>query len=122
MLHIAVAIIVIKTLRFKFIADDVSVSIFETVGLKPYGRISIDILELIAGILLLIPKTVWAGATSTIAIISGAIMMHLTELGNDIQGDGGVLFYKAIVTFIFSAVILYLQRRHVPFTGKKLSF
>ncbi|MTE25333.1 MULTISPECIES: DoxX family protein [Winogradskyella] len=121
-LRIVVAIILIQTLRFKFTADDVSVYIFETVGLEPYGRIGIGILELIAGILLLIPKTIWAGALLALGLMSGAIVMHLTKLGIEVQGDGGTLFYTAIATFVLSAIILYNQRKAIPIIGKKLSF
>jgi len=121
-LRIAVAIILIQTLRFKFTAHPDSVYIFETVGLEPFGRIGIGILELIAGILLLIPKTVWAGATLTLGLIGGAIMMHLTQLGIEVKGDGGVLFYTAIITFLLSAIILYYYRKEIPLVGKKLSF
>jgi len=120
-LRIAVAIILIQTLRFKFTAHPDSVYIFETVGLEPFGRIGIGILELIAGILLLIPKTVWAGATLTLGLIGGAIMMHLTQLGIEVKGDGGVLFYTAVLTFILSAIILFNQRKAIPFIGKKFS-
>ena len=63
-LRLIVAAILIQTLRFKFTAHPDSVYIFQTVGLEPYGRIAIGVLELIAGILLLIPKTIWLGATS----------------------------------------------------------
>jgi uncharacterized membrane protein YphA (DoxX/SURF4 family) len=121
-LLIAVAIILIQTLRFKFTAHPDSVYIFETVGLEPIGRIGIGVLELIAGILLLIPKTIWAGAALTLGLIGGAIMMHLTQLGIEVKGDGGVLFYTAVVTFILSAVILYSQRKEIPIIGKKLNF
>jgi len=117
-LRIAVAIILIQTLRYKFTENPVSVYIFETVGLEPYGRIGIGILELIAGILLLIPKTVWAGALLTLGVIGGAILMHLTQLGIDIKGDGGILFYTAIVTFFLSGIILYFHRKEIPLIGE----
>jgi len=68
------------------------------------------VLKLIAGILLLIPKTIWAGATLTLGLISGAIIMHLIQLGIEVKGDGGALFYAAIATFVLSAIILYTQR------------
>lgn len=121
-LRIAVAIILIQTLRFKFTAHPDSVYIFETVGLEPYGRIGIGTLELIAGILLLIPKTIWAGALLTMGLIGGAILMHLTKLGIEVKGDGGVLFYTAIITFLLSTIILYYYRKDIPIIGKKLSF
>lgn len=114
-LRIIVAVILIQTLRFKFTAHPDSVYIFETVGLEPFGRIGIGIVELIAGILLLIPKTVWAGATITLGVIGGAIMMHLTQLGIEVKGDGGVLFYTAVVTFLLSAIILFIHKKDIPF-------
>jgi len=121
-LRIIVAIILIQTLRFKFTAHPDSVYIFTKVGLEPNGRIFIGILELIAAVLLLIPKTVWAGALLTLGIIGGAIMMHLTQLGIQINNDGGVLFITALVTFILSLVILYKYKKDIPYIGKKLSF
>ncbi|TGV01679.1 DoxX family protein [Flavivirga rizhaonensis] len=117
-LRIIVAVILIQTLRFKFTAHPDSVYIFNRVGLEPYGRIGIGILELIAGILLLIPKTIWAGAVLTLGVISGAILIHLTQLGIEVNNDGGVLFITAIVTFILSAVILYIYKKDIPFIKK----
>ena len=117
-LRILVAIILIQTLRFKFSAHPDSVYIFEKVGLEPVGRIGIGILELLAGILLLIPKTVWVGATLTLGIIGGAIIMHLTQLGIEVKNDGGALFITAVVTFTLSAIILYTHRKDIPFIKK----
>ena len=117
-LRIIVALILIQTLRFKFTAHPDSVYIFETVGLEPIGRIGIGIVELIAGILLLIPKTVWAGALLTLGVIGGAIFMHLTQLGIEVKDDGGVLFITAVVTFLLSATILLIHKKDIPFLGK----
>ncbi|WCO00522.1 DoxX family membrane protein [Psychroserpens ponticola] len=119
-LRIIVAIILIQTLRFKFSAHPDSVYIFTKVGLEPIGRIGIGIAELIAGILLFFRKTAWTGAILTLGIIGGAIMMHLTKLGIEIHGDGGVLFGTAIVTFILSGIILYSYRKDIPIIGKRL--
>ena len=118
-LRIVIAAILIQTLRFKFTAHPDSVYIFETVGLEPYGRIITGILELIAGIMLLIPKTVWAGSLLTLGILGGAIMMHLTQIGIVVNNDKGVLFITALVTFILSAILLYYHRKDVPTIGEK---
>lgn len=118
-LRIIVAIILIQTLRFKFTGHPDSIYIFETVGLEPYGRIGIGILELIAGVLLLIPRTVWIGATLTLGIIGGAIMMHLTKLGIEINNDGGVLFATALLTFALATIVLYFYKKDIPFIGKE---
>lgn len=120
-LRLIVAIILIQTLRFKFTAHPDSVYIFETVGLEPVGRIGIGILELIAGILLVIPRTVWAGATLTLGLIGGAIFLHLTKLGIEVQGDKGVLFITAVITFLLSAIILYMYKKEVPIIGKRFA-
>ena len=119
-IRIAIAVILIQTLRFKFTAHPDSVYIFTQVGLEPYGRIGIGVLELVASVLILIPKTTWLGATLVIGIIGGAIMMHLTQLGIEINGDGGLLFYTAIATFILSLITLWFSRKDIPVIGKKL--
>jgi len=113
LLRIIVAIILLQTLRFKFTAHPDSVYIFSKVGLEPYGRIGIGIVELIAGILLLLPKTVWMGALLSLGVISGAIVMHLTKLGIEINNDGGVLFGTAVLTFVLSAIIVWLERKKI---------
>jgi uncharacterized membrane protein YphA (DoxX/SURF4 family) len=120
-LRVLIAIILIQTLRFKFSAHPDSVYIFSKVGLEPVGRIGIGVLELIAGILLLIPKTVWVGAGLTMGIIGGAIIMHLTQLGIEINGDSGVLFYTAVFVFVVSSLILWNYKKDIPVIGNKFS-
>ncbi|TWO30883.1 DoxX family protein [Seonamhaeicola sediminis] len=114
-LRLIVAIILLQTLRFKFTAHPDSVYIFSKVGLEPLGRIIIGILELIAGVLLLIPKTVWVGATLSLVIIGGAIIIHFTKLGIEINNDGGTLFATAIITFLLSAMILFIHKKDISF-------
>jgi len=121
-LRIVVAIILIQTLRFKFTAHPDSVYIFESVGLEPVGRIGSGVVELIASILLLIPRTIWAGALITMGVMGGAIMMHLTLLGIEVKEDGGVLFITGVVTFVLAAIILFLYRKSIPVLGRKLNF
>jgi len=124
-IRLAVAVILIQTLRFKLTAHPDSVAIFTEVGLEPFGRIGIGIAELIAGILIVIPRTAWIGATLTLGIIGGAIMMHLTTLGIEVPfngaPDGGVLFITANVVFLLSAITLWLQRANIPFIGKRFA-
>jgi putative oxidoreductase len=45
--------------------------------------------------------------------MAGAIIMYLTQLGIDVKGDGGILFYTALVTFILSAVISFSEKRNI---------
>ena len=117
-LRIVVAIILVQTLRYKFTAHPDSVYIFTRVGLEPYGRIGIGILELITAILILIPKTVWLGSLLSLGIILGAILIHLTGLGIEINGDGGFLFYQGILVFVLSFILLWMNRKSIPFIGE----
>lgn len=53
---IIVAVILLQTLRFKFLAYTDNIYIFKKVGMEPWGRIEIGILELITSILLFCQK------------------------------------------------------------------
>lgn len=116
--QIATAAILLQTLYFKFSAAPESVYIFTQVGMEPYGRIGIGVLELISGILLLVPRWAWAGALLALGIISGAVMMHLTILGIEVQGDGGKLFGLAVAVWVLSALILWMRRSQIPYLSQ----
>ena len=114
LIRMVIALILVQTLRYKFTAHPDSVYIFSKIGLETFGRIGIGFLELIAALLILIPKTIWAGAVLTVGIISGAIFMHLTKLGIEIHQDNGKLFYMALSILILSIVISWNERRNTP--------
>src|SRR5256886_17363782 len=75
-----VAVILLQTLFFKFTGARESVYIFSTLGLEPWGRIGSGVVELIAPVLLLTPRTVGYGAALALAVIPGPIVIHLTKL------------------------------------------
>ena len=114
-LRLIVAVILLQTLYYKFGAHEDSVYIFTTLGLGPYGRIGIGVMELIASILILIKKTSWAGALLTVGLMAGAIFSHLTQLGIEVKGEGGQLFYMAIGTWVLSLIVLWSERKQIPF-------
>lgn len=119
-LRVIIAITLIQTLRFKLTGHPDSMYIFSKVGLEPYGRIGIGLMELLAGILLLIPRTVWLGASITAGIIGGAVLMHLTVLGIDVKGDNGLLFYTAVFILLSALCLLWFYRKDIPIIGTKL--
>ena len=114
-LRLIVAVILLQTLYYKFGAHEDSVYIFTTLGLEPYGRIGIGVMELIASILILIKRTSWAGALLSVGLMAGAIFSHLTQLGIEVKGDGGQLFYMAIGTWVLSLFVLWSERKQIPF-------
>ena len=119
-LRLVIAIVLLQTLRYKFTGHPDSIHIFTLIGLEPYGRIGIGILELIAAILLLIPATIWLGALLTAGVLAGAIFFHLTSLGIEVNADHGSLFFMALVTFLLSLIVLWKERKAVPIIGKTL--
>jgi hypothetical protein len=52
--------------------------------------------------------------------MSGAILGHLTVLGVEIMGDGGLLFALAIIVFVFSAAVLLAFADELPIVGPRL--
>ena len=114
-LRIVIAVILLQTLRYKFLAHPDSVYIFSTLGLEPYGRIGIGVMELIASILLFPKRTIWLGALLSVGLMAGALFSHLTQLGIEVKNDGGTLFYMALVTWILGLVVLWDERKNIPF-------
>src|SRR6266571_1718340 len=76
-----VAVILLQTLFFKFTGAKESIYIFTTLGAEPWGRIGSGVVELIASILLLMPRTAVFGAILALGTICGAIFAHLTTPG-----------------------------------------
>jgi hypothetical protein len=114
LLQLVVAGILLQTLFFKFTGAEESVYIFRAVGAEPWGRIGSGIVELVASILLLVPSTIPIGAVLVLGTMSGAILSHLTVLGIEVKGDGGLLFGLALTAFVSSAVILVIRRAEIP--------
>ena len=110
------AAILLQTLFFKFTGARESVYIFSTLGVEPWGRIATGVLELIAAVLLLLPRTAVYGAVFAAVIISGAIFSHLTKLGITIPAvdDHGELFALAVAVFLCSTGVLFLHRSELP--------
>lgn len=130
-----VVFVFIQSLFFKFSGSEETEIIFGTIanwmagigglsalapGFKVYGGYVVGTAELVASILLIVPKTRFWGALLGIGVISGAIFFHLfTPLGVnrtiDAAGntDGGVLFFMACGVWVSCAVLLYLNRPRI---------
>jgi len=117
-LQLLTSLILIQTLYFQLIGAEEYIYVFETVGLEPWGRYFSAIAELVAGIFLLIPRTVWMGALMALVIITFAIFFHITSLGLEVLNDGGSMFYLANTVFLSSTVILILRRQQIKVDGK----
>lgn len=105
------AAIMLQTLFFKFTAAPESVYIFSQLGIEPWGRIGTGVMELIASVLILLPKTKLTGAILGIFIMFGAILSHIFILGIEVKEDGGQLFIYALLV-LFSCLFLLWIHRH----------
>ena len=112
-LQLIAAAILFQTLFFKFTGAEESRYIFSKLGMEPWGRIGSGVVELIAVVLLLIPKTASIGALLSLGVIGGAIVSHLAKLGIVVKNDGGLLFGLAVAVFVCSAVVLLIRRREL---------
>jgi uncharacterized membrane protein YphA (DoxX/SURF4 family) len=120
-LQVLVAGILLQTLFFKFTAAEESVYIFRTLGVEPWGRIGSGVVELVAAVLLLTPALAPYGAALTLATMAGAIASHLTVLGIEVKGDGGLLFGLALTAFFGSLIVLVMRRAQIALTGQRWS-
>jgi uncharacterized membrane protein YphA (DoxX/SURF4 family) len=116
-LRLLAAAILLQTLRFKFGAHPESVALFTKLGVEPWGRIFTGVVELIAGVLLIIRPTAIFGAFLAIGLMFGAIASHLFVIGIQSAGDGGQLFILACIVLLAAAVILLLYRKDLKKYG-----
>lgn len=111
-LRLAAAVIMLQTLYFKFTAHEQSVALFTQLGMEPWGRIGTGVMELIASVLILYPRTTGWGAALGMGLMGGAIFFHLTTLGIVFAGDA-VLFIYAVITFVCCLILFLKYRRQV---------
>ena len=126
-----ICFVFIQSLFFKFAGSEETVIIFRTIGqwmasiglpnaiaqgFAEYGGWIVGIAELVACVLLIIPRTRLWGALLALGIMSGAIFFHLfTPLGVDrvidAEGntDGGVLFIMACGVWLCALIISVLR-------------
>ncbi len=111
LLRMVAAVILLQTLYFKFSAHPESVELFTKLGVEPWGRIGTGIIELITGILLLIPATAFVGAFLGVGLMAGAILSHLAVIGIESKADGGQLFMLAVIVMVSCLIILGLHKK-----------
>ncbi len=105
--------------QFKLTGNEGSVYLFTILsdwlgapgGEKPF-RLFVGIIEIVASVLVLVPRTQALGGLLTAGIMGGAIFFHtVSPLGIDPYMDGGHLFTEAWLVWLCSAFILAVQRQ-----------
>ena len=128
------AFVLVQSLFFKFQGHEETQIIFGTIGewmagipflgwaaapFESVGGYVVGAVELIAAIMLVIPKTRAIGALTAMLVLTGAIFFHLfTPLGVvrviNAAGDtdGGALFFMACSVWVSSLLILILGAKN----------
>ena len=72
------------------------------------------LVELIASILILIPRSTLLGEVLGDGTMLGAIFSHLfTPLGINVKGDGGLLFFYAVLVLLSSSSLLWIYKHQI---------
>lgn len=119
--QVAAAAILLQTLFFKFTGAEESIWIFSQLGAEPWGRIGSGVVELVASVLLLLPAGAAVGALLALGMMVGAVASHLTVLGIEVEGDGGLLFALACTVLVASLIVLWLRRSDLPVVGRRFA-
>jgi putative oxidoreductase len=114
--QLAAAVILGQTLFFKFSGAPEAVALFEKLGVEPWGRIGLGVVELVTVVALLVPRTAALGGLLAVGLMVGAIGSHLIVLGVSVSPeDGGTLFIMAWVTLFAGAAVAWLRRGELPY-------
>lgn len=100
--------------------------IFGEIGGRPAATAS-GVMELVAAVMLLMPRLIPVGAMLAMGSMVGAIGTHLAVIGITLtdpttgESDGGSLFGMAVGVFIAAAIVLVIRRRSLPIIGSRLA-
>lgn len=93
------AVILVYNSYIKLSSNPGAIQLFTGLGLEPYGRFTIGLLELLAGLLLIYPATVKYGAVLGTMLMAGVIFIHLTKIGIALNGDYS-FFLIGLIAFL----------------------
>jgi hypothetical protein len=117
-LALFITYVFIRYLPFKFAKGSHLFQVLEDwstlAWFEPKGRYLTGGAELLACILLFIPRLQVLGGLLSLALMSGAIFFHVfTPLGIDPYNDGGKLFTQAVGVWFSSLIIIYLRKDEI---------
>ena len=113
------AMLLLLAAAMKFIGDPGSVEVFARLDMEPAGRHMIAVIELLAALLMLSPFAA-LGSVLAVAVMCGAIIAHLTQLGLVVNNDGGMLVGMLVVVLLCAGYVLVSRRKEIPLVGNTL--
>ena len=104
----------------KLLGNPVDQFVFGQLGMEPFGRYLVGGIELLAALGL---STRWfaaPGALLAIGVMLGAVIAHLSVLGPQVRGDGGLHLVLLCLVLATSGPVLLFRRRELPLIGSTL--
>lgn len=117
--RLVAAVILLPVGYNKLMGGEISSMLFGKLEMEPHGRIIIGLIEVAAALLLLSPQAA-SGALIAMGVMFGAIIPHLTVLGVEVDGDGGLLMMMLVIVFTSSVAVLIARRGELPIVGSTL--
>lgn len=106
--RLAVGVMFVMASIPKLTMQDAPQAMFAEIGGKPMMLLT-GVLELVAAVLILVPRTKVYGAALALGVMGGAIVSHIAVLEDD------AMLPMAIGLFIAAGVVLVLHRHELPF-------
>ena len=98
----------------KLSGSETDIYVFTTLGMEPFGRYLIGILEILAGLGLLHPLSAALSAFLGTGILTGALLAHSTRLG----WEGSTFFF---ITYSSLLLAVWMRRHELPFSGDRFA-
>lgn len=115
-LQLGAAAVLVMAGVAKFAGRPESVRAFQQLHFDPGGRLTIGGLEILAAVLLLIPRGAIWGAVLAWGLMTGALIAHITHLG--FTGEAGRIGLMAVVVWLASIFIVVLRRHESSALGR----
>ena len=119
-LQLTVAVILFPAGFSKLASGAGDIQIFTALGMEPYGRYMIGIIECLSALAMLHPRQSAIGGLFATGVMCGALLAHSFVLGFDILGDGGKHILLLAVVIFCAATVTIVRRKNLPFIGRSL--
>ena len=104
----------------KYLGNSTDHFVFTQLEMEPFGRLLIGSIELLAALSLVTGCAAAPGALLAIATMLGAAIAHVSVLGFEVQGDGGLHILLLSIVLVTSGPVLLARRRELPVIGMTL--